>query len=224
MIVSDASSHAAADRVLIFGGTFDPPHRAHIELPQFAARELGCARIIYIPAALNPLKAGANTVPPTPAEHRLAMLRLALRDVQNAEISTIELDRPPPSFAIDTLRALVAGARDRSLMVFLLIGADQALDFHRWREWQEVVKLARPAVMLRPPWTRDLLAAALQGRYDAMEARQWLNWTLATLPLLDVNATDIRARLVAGRSVAGLIDPRVEAFIRDHELYRSTEV
>jgi nicotinate-nucleotide adenylyltransferase len=205
--------------VLIFGGTFDPPHRAHVELPQIAARELDCHRIIYIPAALNPLKTGGDAPPPTPAEHRLAMLRLALRDVPNTEINTIELERPPPSFAIDTLRALFVPASEARAGAFLLIGADQALDFHRWREWPEILKLARPAVMLRPPWTRELFTAAVRGRYNASEAPQWLAWTLTTLPLLDVNATDIRARLVAGRSVAGLIDPKVEAFIRDHGLY-----
>ena len=82
------------DPILIFGGTFDPPHLAHTALPPLVARRLDCKRILYIPAAANPLKTDA---PPTAVEHRLAMLRLALADVPDAEISTIELDRPGPS-------------------------------------------------------------------------------------------------------------------------------
>ena len=201
--------------MLIFGGTFDPPHRAHVELPQAAARELGCERIIYIPAAINPLKASPDQPSPTPAHHRLAMLRLALDGVPNAEISTIELDRAGPSYTIDTLRGLHATASS----AFLLIGADQALDFHRWKDWREILNLATPAMMLRPPWTRSTFQAALRERYDAEEASQWQTRVLSTLPIVDVSATEIRKRMAAGSTLNGLVDPRVEAYIRKNRLY-----
>ena len=212
MTVHNASSPS---RVLIFGGTFDPPHRAHVELPQAAARELGCERIIYIPAAINPLKASPDQPSPTPAHHRLAMLRLALDGVPNAEISTIELDRAGPSYTIDTLRGLHATASS----AFLLIGADQALDFHRWKDWREILNLATPAMMLRPPWTRSTFQAALRERYDAEEASQWQTRVLSTLPIVDVSATEIRKRMAAGSTLNGLVDPRVEAYIRKNRLY-----
>ena len=202
-------------RALIFGGTFDPPHRAHIELPQAAARELGCDRIIYIPAAINPLKASPDQPAPTAAQHRLAMLRLALSDVPNAEISTTEFDRTGPSYTIDTLRSLHVIASS----AFLLIGADQALDFHRWKDWREILKLATPAVMLRPPWTASAFHAALRERYEADEARQWQAHTLGTLPMIDVSATEIRQRIATGGTLNGLVDPRVEAYIRKNRLY-----
>jgi nicotinate-nucleotide adenylyltransferase len=210
--------------VLIFGGTFDPPHRAHVELPQIAARELGCDRIIYVPTAINPLKAEPGTPPPTPAEHRLAMLGLALDGMPNVEISTVELDRPPPSYTIDTLRALVAPASDArpAAAAFLLIGADQALDFHRWKDWQEILRLATPAVMLRPPWTPATYRVALLARYSDAEAARWERATLTTLPAIDISATDLRERLVAGRPVGGLVDPAVEAYIRALGLYGTT--
>ena len=201
--------------MLIFGGTFDPPHRAHVELPQAAARELGCERIIYIPAAINPLKASPDQPSPTPAHHRLAMLRLALDGVPNAEISTIELDRAGPSYTIDTLRGLHATASS----AFLLIGADQALDFHRWKDWREILNLVTPAMMLRPPWTRSTFQAALRERYDAEEASQWQTRVLSTLPIVDVSATEIRKRMAAGSTLNGLVDPRVEAYIRKNRLY-----
>lgn len=204
---------------LLFGGTFDPPHRAHVELPQIAARELGCDRIVYIPAAINPLKAphapAPPQPPPTPGHHRLAMLRLALQDAPSAEINDIELNRQGPSYTIDTLRALRTDASN----AFLLIGADQALDFHRWKDWREILERATPAVMLRPPWTADSFAAALRERYDQNEARQWQGWTLQTLPTIDISATDVRARARQHRPLTGLVPPTVEAYIRTHGLY-----
>jgi nicotinate-nucleotide adenylyltransferase len=147
------------------------------------------------------------------------MLQLALRGMPNVEISTIEVDRPPPSYTIDTLKSLVGPSATDRPVAFLLIGADQALDFHRWKDWQGILELVTPAVMLRPPWTPERFEAALRDRYEGAEANRWLGWTLQTLPMLDVTATDIRSRLAGGRSVSGLLDPRVEAFIRDHELY-----
>ena len=230
VIVPNASEKP---RTLIFGGTFDPPHRAHVDLPQAAARELRCDRILYIPAAINPLKASPDVPPPTAALHRLAMLRLALRDVPNAEISTIEIDRAGKSYTIDTLRALMdqasrhqgikskirrggASSVDR---MHLLIGADQALDFHRWKDWREVQALATPAVMLRPPWTRESFDAALMERFGAIEATQWMDRTLRTLPMVDVSATEVRDRLHAGKAIDDLVAPQVAAYIRLHRLY-----
>ena len=130
-------------RVLIFGGTFDPPHLAHTTLAARAAALLECDNILFIPAAINPLKVNH---PPASNEHRLAMLRLAIAEIPNAKTSTIELDRPGPSYTVDTLRSLKASrhqgieaSRENANAFFLLIGADQALDFHRWKEWRDTV-------------------------------------------------------------------------------------
>ncbi len=241
---SRVSAAQNPSRVLIFGGTFDPPHRAHIELPQAAARELGCDRIVYVPAAINPLKMSPNMPPPTPAHHRLAMLRLALRDVPNVEISTIEIDRAAaekgPSYTIDTLRALqqesgkregeraaeaagaagaVGAAGAEGTAMHLLIGADQALDFHRWKDWEEILKLATPAVMLRPPWTQASFAAALRQRYSETESRRWESWTLRTLPMIDVSATKVRRMLAEGKQIDDILPLTIQAFIHANHLY-----
>jgi nicotinate-nucleotide adenylyltransferase len=234
--VADAPANSPA-RILIFGGTFDPPHIAHASLPELAGRQLGCDQVIYVPAAINPLK---QDHPPTAKEHRLAMLLLAISGIQNAKISTIELDRKGPSYTIDTLRALrqqYASSNDssraktsrskgakRSLPSSrpefrLLIGCDQAFRFHEWKDWQEILTLATPAVMIRPPWTSKSLEQQLRARFSPVEAEEWLAWTLR-LPLLDVNATDIRERLAKGESIEGLLDPAVAQYIRANSLYQ----
>jgi nicotinate-nucleotide adenylyltransferase len=222
--------------VLVFGGTFDPPHLAHARLPALAAQQLKCDEILYIPAAINPLKSDTK---PAPKEHRVAMLLLAIADVPGAKISTIELDRQGKSYTIDTLRALheayssqarvsAAQRRGRSPQAsgpkpqaafHLLIGCDQALDFRRWKQWQEILTLATPAVMLRPPWTPKKLAEALKSKHSAAEAERWLSWTL-NLPLIDINATEIRQRLSNGASVDGMLAPAVAEYIRVNGLYQ----
>ncbi|MCP3904161.1 MAG: nicotinate (nicotinamide) nucleotide adenylyltransferase [Planctomycetes bacterium] len=203
-----------ADCFLIFGGTFDPPHRAHVELPALVAETLGCDRIIYIPAATNPLK---RDDPPTDAEHRLAMLRLALRERPRTVVSTIELERGGVSYFVDTLHSLCSDVGSDVELRFL-IGADQALQFGRWKDAGEILRLATPAVMLRPPWTDASFRAALAGAHGEDEADRWMAWTVPA-PLIDVSATELRDRLRAGGDVSEMLDPAVAAYIREHGLY-----
>lgn len=206
--------------ILIFGGTFDPPHAAHATLPPLAARLLSCDEILYVPAKINPLKVGRDA-PPAPPNHRVAMLLLTIADIPNARISTIELDREGPSYTIDTLRSLRAQYGEENGPEFrLLLGADQALEFHRWKDWQEILKLATPAVMLRPPWTRETFQEQLRARYCEDEANRWMSWTLP-LPMMDLSATDIRRRLSRGEyeSLRDALAPAVLEYIRANKLY-----
>lgn len=200
--------------VLIFGGTFDPPHCAHVQLPRSAMQAAKAARVIYVPAARSPLK----DIAPTPAHHRLAMLRLALEGQPWASISTIELDRAQagePSYTIETLRELRKELGPQTPLR-LLLGADQVLDFHRWKESHDIVRLAEPLVMLRPPRTRQSLLAALASEG---ERQQW-SARMLDLPQMDLSATEIRDRLVRGESIEGLVPPTVAAYIAAHSLYR----
>lgn len=206
----------SSDRILIFGGTFDPPHRAHTELPPLVAREFGCDEILYVPAAINPLK---RDTPPTPAVHRLAMLERAVHGIPHARISTIELDRAGPSYTVDTLESLRARYGE-SVTLFLLIGADQATEFHRWKDWTRILELAEPAVMLRPPWTRQSLERSLResGHYDDPTIARWLAGTV-DVPAVQVSSTDIREALRSGGDLSGMLDDAVVRYIREHGLY-----
>ncbi len=224
--------------VLIFGGSFDPPHRGHLQLPFEAARRLGCRRIVFVPANVNPLK---QESPPTAGEHRVEMLEAALdaRLAQGTEpripasVSRVELDRPGPSFMIDTLRelhrTLESDERSNSVeergggrrpRLRLLIGSDQALDFDRWRDWQAILELSPPAVMPRPPENRTSLARKYREHFASGLAGRWATWTL-DLPAENVSSTSIRERLAAGEEVDDLLPPGVLEVIRARNLYRS---
>jgi nicotinate-nucleotide adenylyltransferase len=201
-------------RTLVFGGTFDPPHTAHTTLPPLVAARLGCTRIIYIPAAANPLKSDLDV---TPARHRLAMLQLAVANVPGAQISTIELDRPGPSYMVDTLE-LLRGKGDDDIEFGLLIGSDQAMAFHEWKDWKRIIEMATPVVMVRPPLDAAAFRRQLAERYDPDEVERWVGYAVA-VPQLDVGATTVRERLASGGDVRGLLQPNVLAYALEHGLY-----
>ncbi len=201
------------DRILLFGGTFDPPHRAHTELPPLVADQLDCDRLIYIPTSANPLKDDR----PTDARHRLKMLRLAIESVPGAEIDPVELEQAGPSYTVNTLRAL----RERygpEVDLRLLIGSDQAANFHRWHEARTILQLARPAVMLRPPADHESLRRDLSDHWSEKEVADWLRCAVE-VPEVAVSATEIRRRLQAGEPVDDLLAPAVADYIRRHGLY-----
>lgn len=200
-------------RLLVFGGSFDPPHLAHVELPPMVAKRLDADAILYVPAARPPHKLD---VVQTDARHRLAMLRLALRGRDDALVITDELDRglDEPSYTVDTLEALRRRI-EPTAELRLLIGADQLRIFDTWRDARRVEELAEPAVMVRPPGTAASLLAALPD--DATRER----WSprLIELPPLNISSTHIREGVRRGEPIAHLVPAAVEAYIREHGLY-----
>lgn len=205
---------APASRILLFGGSFDPTHRAHTELAAHAAGALDCGRIIFIPAARSPFKRGQA---PTSAEHRIAMLEIASRAIAGAEVSSIEVERGGVSYFVDTLEALreTIGPKPE---LFFLIGADQAIAFDRWRAQERIIAMATPVVLLRRPWTRERFRTALEEKFPPEDPDVWLDRAVDA-PLIDVSSTEIRRRLGAGEDTDDMLDPDVLAYIRTHALY-----
>jgi nicotinate-nucleotide adenylyltransferase len=212
---------ASTDRppALVFGGTFDPPHVAHVAVASAATTAIAARSLLVVPAALNPQRAGSH--PPASAADRLAMVRLAFRAETRAKILDVEIVRGGPSYTIDTLRALEAEGESP---LRLLVGSDQALNLPSWRDWREVVRLAPPAIVVRPPHTRRTLEEALRASYGS-DAPLWIDRILP-LPPVDLSATSVRAELLNGLAnglASGLerggLDPEVFRYIREHRLY-----
>jgi nicotinate-nucleotide adenylyltransferase len=232
--------------VIIFGGTFDPPHVGHVELPtrvrsafeQRAALEQhatsadtaspGPTWLLYVPAARSPHKAGGAVASDA---DRAQMLRLALGGSPRTSVWTDELDRAEaaaPSYSVETLaraRAWLDANGLSDVQLRLLIGADQAVSFHAWREPRRIITLARPLVMIRGEVAN---VEALQARLK--QTKFWkrdelAEWNSATVPVgaIDVSATAIR-RALAG-SDEGLLSrylaPSVIDYIRTRMLYIS---
>ena len=179
-------------RVGIYGGTFNPVHLGHLLLAETARDQLRLDRVLFIPTGQPPHKSARGLLP---AQERLRLLTLATRSNPVFAVSSIELDRPGPSYTIDTLRTL----RERlpEARLFLLMGQDMLTV--RWKGWDELKKLCTLAVARRPG-----------GKTPARQ--RGLVWL--TMPLLEISSSDIRARIKAGRSIRYLVPPAVEQALR----------
>ncbi len=204
-----------AKHIILFGGSFDPPHVAHLALPMAVREAVGAEVVAYMPAAKAPHKLDKVQTDPV---HRLAMLRLAVKGAEYAAVLTDELDRAAdgnPSYTVNTLEALRARLR-AGVTMRLLIGADQVRIFDKWRDPERVIELAEPLVMVRPPDTRESLLASLPDD----EARAQWDPRLVDVPAMEISSTDIRERVARGESIEGMVCPAVERYIREHGLYR----
>ncbi|HJQ21212.1 MAG TPA: nicotinate-nucleotide adenylyltransferase [Gemmatimonadaceae bacterium] len=192
-------------RLGIFGGSFDPPHVGHLLVAEDACDQLALDRLVFVPAAVQPLKAGRHV---TGAAHRLAMVRLLAEGNSRFDVSSAEVDRSGLSFTVETLGHFAAEfpAAER----FLLVGADVLATFAQWREPERVTQLARLVVLHRA----DSAPAAIPAGVAADAIRQ-----LATRRV-DVSSTEIRQRVQMGKPVRGFVTDNVAAYIARHGLYR----
>jgi nicotinate-nucleotide adenylyltransferase len=181
----------------ILGGTFDPVHNAHLAMARAAMAHLGLEKVLWIPTGAthyrNPAAASA--------EHRLAMLRLALEGDPGAEIDGRELRPAASGYTVDTLREL--RLERGAAPLYLLMGADQYAKLGSWHRPDEVRRLARIAVFERP-------------------GSPQLDPDVKKIPFepMAVSASDIRARVARGEDVSALVPPAVANYIARHGLYR----
>lgn len=188
--------------VALLGGSFDPVHRGHQALARAALTHPGIDALWWLPAGQPWQKLQAGRAP-TAAEHRLAMLQLAVGEDPRQRIEPCELQRSGPTYTIDTLKQL---QREHPALTWrLVIGMDQWHGLPTWRRWQEVVQAAPPLVALRP------------GSGDVPEVPQAQR---LLMPPMDVSSTAVRERLRQGQDCADLLPEGVQRYIDRHGLYR----
>lgn len=198
-------------RIGILGGTFDPPHIGHLWLASLAADSMGLDRVLLMPAARPPHKGGRAI---SNAADRILMTRLAIADNPLLEVSLIEMERPGPSYTVDSLEALQAHYGPAARLV-LVMAADSLAQIDTWREPDRLLELADWAVGPRPGSTLPD-RAALRGRFGKAADRIHL----LEGPALQVSGTEIRRRVAAGRVIRYLVPAAVEELIRARGLYR----
>jgi nicotinate-nucleotide adenylyltransferase len=195
-------------RIGIFGGSFDPVHEGHLRTIEGAGDRLGLSRVIYVPARQSPWK----EVPETDPRHRVAMLGLALSGHPSWTISFEELDREPPSYTVDTLRAFAVRYPGDEL--WLLMGTDALASLDRWREPAEIVRLARIGAFHREPYVGSgLVLPAVAGLADRLD--------LFDAGSVKISSTDLRDALERGENPAGGVPAAVAEYITKHGLYKS---
>ena len=188
-------------RVGLIGGTFDPIHNGHVLLAQFALEKIPLNRILFIPAADPPHKDCVYVS----ASARMQMVSLAVADMESVFVSKIELDRSGKSFTVDTLRQLCKQNPNDSY--YLIIGDDNVSQISSWHDPEGIFELCTVVV-----GNRTIT--------DRVGKKQFLDrMTLLDTPLFELSSTEIRQRLITGRSVKGMIPESVESYIKERGLY-----
>ena len=200
---------SAAERIGVLGGTFDPPHCAHLALARAVRDALNLERVLFVPAADPPHKRGREM---SPATARLEMLELALAGQAGMRLSRLDVDRPGPHYSLDTLKLLLRDCPDASF--WFVMGADSLRDLPDWNRPLELVNLCRLAVVPRPgvcvwPDMHEAVLPGLERKVDMVDC--------APLPHA---SHDIVARLRAGGDVSDLVPPAVLDYIAARELYQ----
>jgi nicotinate-nucleotide adenylyltransferase len=194
----------------VFGGTFDPIHHGHLVIAEEAREALGLATVVFVPAATSPFKTDRVVSAP---QHRLAMVEAAIADNPGFTVSTAELDRPGPSFTVDTLAGFAA-AGSGSDALWLILSSEALAGFPRWRKPSRILDLARLAVVPRgghDPLGGAWVAANFPGRDD--------RFAFLDGPLLPISGSVVRRRAAAGRSVRYLVPDPVARYIQANNLY-----
>jgi nicotinate-nucleotide adenylyltransferase len=194
----------------VLGGTFDPIHNGHLGIAGVACRQLGLERVLFVPAREPWLKGDRGIAP---SLHRVEMIKLAILSDSRYNISYVDLEREGPSYTVDTLSDLRRELGSDAELYFIL-GMDALEGLAGWREPNRIVDMCHLVVARRPGVAMiDLkaLEAGLPGISEKI--------VVIDNELYDVNSTEIRQRVAAGRSIEGLAPDAVARYIRENGLY-----
>ena len=198
-------------RLGVFGGTFDPPHLGHLILAAEAYDQLGLERLLFVVTPDPPHKYGLEI---SPLKHRFAMLRASITDNPDFELSRVDIDRPPPHYAVDTAQILARQFPGAELVY--LMGGYSLRDLPDWHNPQSFVDVIHSlGVMRRPGDHIDLsgLEELLPGAADKVR--------FVDAPLLEIASSQIRERVSQGRPFRYYLAPPVYHYILEHKLYQA---
>jgi nicotinate-nucleotide adenylyltransferase len=212
--LESSSSFASLRRVGLLGGTFDPIHFGHLVIAEEVRTVLHLAEMVFVPAGHPPHKPGRIV---TEAQHRLAMLELAIASNPHFTISLVDLERPGPSYTVETLQVLRQqwGAQTA---IYFVIGGDSLEDLLAWYDPAGILQQLTALVAVQRPGYEEAA-----GYRDTLEARlpgikQRL--IMVQAPQLDISATDLRRRVAEGRPIKYQTPEAVERYIIEYGLYR----
>lgn len=191
-------------RLGVMGGTFDPIHLGHISAAQQVAKQLGLDGVVFVPASAPWQKTTHASV-----LHRLEMTKLAISDYPNFSISTVDIDRPGPTYTVDTLSDLQSAHKDSEL--FFITGADSLNTIQSWKDFDLLWSMAKFVGVNRPGHSLEVPKSP-PGAIALLD--------ISALP---ISSTQIRAKVDAGESLAGLVPDAVADYIRDNNLYQGNK-
>ena len=215
-------------RLGILGGTFDPIHMGHLRTAEEIREKLALKKVYLIPSASPPHKTSA---PVSRFEHRMAMTRLGAAESPSLEAIDLESKRSGLSYSIETLREL-----HRALPypeIFFILGTDAFLEIKTWKEYEQLFHYAHFVIIIRPGFR----SRGLDGFFSELGARpsnkgdgdlylmpSGKKIMVMTTTLIDISSTEVRKRVMEGRSIRFLVPHTVREYIEREELYRNHEI
>lgn len=184
----------------LFGGTFNPIHHGHLIAVQEAAFDLNLDRVCLIPTASPPHKDAPDVSP----DHRYEMVERAVHDRNQVKASSIELELDGPSYTINTINAL----QNKSDRFFLLIGADELINFTRWHQWSDILDRVNLVALNRPGFDLTSISESLAKQTEFVE-----------IPQIQISSSFIRQRFSQNEPVRSFLPARVYNYILEHNLY-----
>ena len=201
-------------RVGVLGGTFDPVHYAHLVIAEEVYAALDLSEVVFVPAGHPPHKPQSLVAA---AHHRVAMLELAIAGNPHFSISLVDLERPGPSYTVDTLRLLRQQWGEQTSLYFV-IGWDSLEDFLTWRDPAGVLaQLSYLVAVRRPGYNEENgYRASLEARLPGITQRL----LVVPAPQLEISSTDLRERVAEGRPIKYQLPQPVEHYIEQNNLYQ----
>jgi nicotinate-nucleotide adenylyltransferase len=194
----------------IMGGTFDPIHNGHLVVAEQVRHSFACDKVLFVPAASPPHK-NESTI--TAVADRLAMTKMAVESNPWFEVSALEIERPGPSYTIDTVREIKKNYQPENL--YFITGADAVLEILSWKDVNNLLASCKFIAATRPGY--DL--SNLQQRLKALPKEYFKNIIPFYVPSLSISSTDIRNRVASGKPIKYLLPESVERYIYDNLLY-----
>ena len=219
-------------RIGLFGGTFDPIHRGHVQAVSEVKKRFKLDPVYLIPAALPPHKTPVSV---TSADDRLEMIKLAIRGITGVAVSDVELQRSGPSYTIDTVHHFKSTRPDGALL-FLIVGSDAFLEIDTWKSYQELLEQISVIVMARPSdqyqsvqqglkILKDYVRFKLAANYrysksqNAFISADWQPVYFCDIKALDISSTQIRQRVKQKQTIENWVPAQVAEYIHQKGLY-----
>jgi nicotinate-nucleotide adenylyltransferase len=192
-------------KLCLFGGTFDPPHVGHLIIGEFAYENLNVEKVLFIPAYIPPHKTSQDFSSP---DIRFKMLELSIQGNPHFQISRIELDRTGISYSIDTIREIRNEFNLEQNDLFFLIGSDSLIEFHTWKNPEEIVSLTQVVVASRPFFDKKMVKNSFLDKINFLNA-----------PYIDISSSMVRERVRKKKSIRYIVTKEVNEFIIKNKLY-----
>lgn len=209
--------------IALYGGTFDPIHYGHLRPVEALSGLIGLKEVIWLPNNIPPHRPQPEATP----QQRLEMVKLALKPYSSFKVDTRELEKPTPSYSIETLKAFRKEIGDKQPLAFI-IGQDSLLSINTWYQWESLLDICHLLICARPGYQTAFESTEMQAWLEKHQTQHHTDIHclpagkifLADTPRYDISATDIRARHKAGLDCHDLLPSSVEEYIHQQQLYK----